>query len=371
MSTPNSPAALHIIHLIPQDGVGGVEVAAREAGNWKDNGIRFELLFMLDAPPRSPWSWCAAAVRTWKTLHKRQPDVLLVSLWKAVWLGWLYRWMHPKVKLVVFLHASRPVHRMDALGHWLALRVCHEVWGDCASTLQARLGTSRSGRLPIRHISYLTGRLQPSSIAPDSTLRVVYWGRIAAQKNLAFALDIFARLLKLHPGARFDVMGPGEITTLQKLQALATQLGCAHAITWHGACNAAQIQRIAAGAHFYLQTSLFEGMAMSVVEAMQVGLVPVVTPVGEVATYARHLDNAIVIQSAEQAAHDMSIVFQDSGTRQRLSTQAVQEWQNKSTYPESIRDASFALAKLPRPLTSFLACPTDSVMSHKNHFDAS
>jgi glycosyltransferase involved in cell wall biosynthesis len=46
---------------------------------------------------------------------------------------------------------------------------------------------------------------------------------------------------------------------------------------------------------FYLQTSLQEGMAMSVVEAMQLGLVPVVTPVGQIATYCRDGENSILV----------------------------------------------------------------------------
>ena len=40
-----------------------------------------------------------------------------------------------------------------------------------------------------------------------------------------------------------------------------------------------------ANASFYLQTSKFEGFAMSVVESMMMGLVPVVTPVGEIGRY--------------------------------------------------------------------------------------
>ena len=36
---------------------------------------------------------------------------------------------------------------------------------------------------------------------------------------------------------------------------------------------------------FYLQTSKLEGMAMSVIESMQVGLIPLVTNVGEIQYY--------------------------------------------------------------------------------------
>ena len=46
---------------------------------------------------------------------------------------------------------------------------------------------------------------------------------------------------------------------------------------------------------FYIQTSEAEGMAMSVVEAMQHGLVCILTNVGEIRNYAKPGENAIII----------------------------------------------------------------------------
>jgi len=59
----------------------------------------------------------------------------------------------------------------------------------------------------------------------------------------------------------------------------------------------AGIEQAAAKASFYLQTSRYEGMALSVIEAMQAGLVPVVTPVGEIASYTMPGETAIWIEN--------------------------------------------------------------------------
>ena len=51
-------------------------------------------------------------------------------------------------------------------------------------------------------------------------------------------------------------------------------------------------------------------MAFSVVEAMQLGLVPVVTAVGEIRAYCHNGQNAVRIETDEQAVED---VLQSAG----------------------------------------------------------
>ena len=62
-----------------------------------------------------------------------------------------------------------------------------------------------------------------------------------------------------------------------------------------------EIRAVAREASFYLQTSVDEGTAPSVVKAMQSGLVPIVTPAGEIARYCRDGENAVVIRDKETA----------------------------------------------------------------------
>ena len=45
---------------------------------------------------------------------------------------------------------------------------------------------------------------------------------------------------------------------------------------------------------FFLQLSFYEGFAMSVIEAMQLGLVPVVTNVGEISNYCIDNFNGVI-----------------------------------------------------------------------------
>ena len=54
-----------------------------------------------------------------------------------------------------------------------------------------------------------------------------------------------------------------------------------------------QIPNLIRGYDFYIQLSDVEGMAMSVIESMSLGLIPVVTKVGEISLYCEHGKNSL------------------------------------------------------------------------------
>jgi glycosyltransferase involved in cell wall biosynthesis len=99
------------------------------------------------------------------------------------------------------------------------------------------------------------------------------------------------------------------------------------------------------GACFYLQTSIYEGMAMSVVEAMQLGLLPVVTPVGEIGSYCRDGGNAVVVNNDERAVADVLHLLTDPAAYGTLRQQAIEEWLDKPLYRESVLAACEALTQ--------------------------
>ena len=84
--------------------------------------------------------------------------------------------------------------------------------------------------------------------------------------------------------------------------------GLDHAITLTGPLTSAEIASHAARASFYVQTSHYEGMALSVMEAMQAGLVPVITPAGEIARYTTDGENAVWIPPEASPDDDLATV---------------------------------------------------------------
>lgn len=82
------------------------------------------------------------------------------------------------------------------------------------------------------------------------------------------------------------MIGPDQRERL-KIEQIAKQLKLGAVVTFLGPKSQGEIASFASQVSFYLQTSVFEGIAVSVVEAMQIGLVPVVKPVGQIMRYCR------------------------------------------------------------------------------------
>ncbi len=333
-----------VLQIMPDDGVGGVELAARAAVERQGDAMRVFVLDDLKDPlPRLPGitygharpGGPTSALRALKAANDQKPDVIVFSLWKT-WLAFLLiRFFGPRAKLVTFLHCDRPHHRLDGAVTHAMMVLSDGVWADSEETL--RLRKAPVGKIT-RAISFLLHRppaAPPRQAGPD----FVFWGRIKRQKRIDLAVRLIARL----QGARLLVIGPdgGEEAEVRRV---AAELGMGDRVTFAGPRPFDEIPPLVADSAFYIQCSSHEGMSMSTVEAMQLGLVPVVTPVGEIARYCRHLDNAVLIDSEEQAAADIARLLDDPAEYARLSSAAVDRWADAPLYDEDFMAAAEQLA---------------------------
>jgi glycosyltransferase involved in cell wall biosynthesis len=166
----------------------------------------------------------------------------------------------------------------------------------------------------------------------------IFWGRISQEKGLDRAIRLFAKVHKRYPIARFWVVGP-DAGAQHAAQALCVSLGLKNAVIFMGNATLDEIVGYALPASFYLQTSHFEGMAMSVVEAMQLGLVPVVTPVGEIAHYCQDGQNAVIIGADQQAVEDVISLLVAGERYQAMRANAIATWAHQPLYRDSVLSA--------------------------------
>ena len=78
---------------------------------------------------------------------------------------------------------------------------------------------------------------------------------------------------------------------------------------------------------------------MSVVEAMQLGLVPVVTPVGEIGRYCRAWENAIVVQDVAEAAAEVLALLHDPHKARSMGNAAMATWRGQPLYRDAVAAA--------------------------------
>jgi glycosyltransferase involved in cell wall biosynthesis len=80
-------------------------------------------------------------------------------------------------------------------------------------------------------------------------------------------------------------------------------------------------------------------MSMSVIEAMQAGLVPIVTPVGEIARYCVDNFNAVLVQEDVRTCETIIELLNNPSRYAELSAQASLTWASKPIYRDDVLTA--------------------------------
>lgn len=341
-----------IVHLIPQDGIGGVEVAARSMAERDGLGHDFTLLLIAGptlatncstvfASPFRSASNPLAQLRAVRLVLRIRPDVLVCSLWRSIPAALLVRLLRPRMKLAFFLHVDRAVHPLDALLTRAAIWAADEVWADSAATLAARKVAK-----PSRVISFVTTRLAVADRPGIEPLpQFVTWSRINRQKGIDRSIRLIESLIAHGVAASLDIWGPdgGE---LRCLEALVASLKLGERVQFRGILPHAALPAEASRARYFLQLSRFEGMAIGCVEAMQLGLVPVVTAVGEMAHYVIPGENGIVIDPdrLDDAAREVAALIADPPRFFAMRQRAIDRWRSAPLYADDVCAAAIELA---------------------------
>lgn len=104
-------------------------------------------------------------------------------------------------------------------------------------------------------------------------LRAAFVGRLVPYKGADMALEAAAPLLRAGR-MRYDIVGDGPMRT--ELEALVARLGVGAAVTFHGHLPHAAVQDVLAAANILLFPSIREFGGGVVLEAMSLGVVPVI-----------------------------------------------------------------------------------------------
>lgn len=341
-----------VVHVIPYDGIGGVEVAARSLENAAYPGFEFTKYYLVSKDVASlreggsgrfqsengPLAYLEAI----KHVLTCRPAVLIASLWRSCVVSIAIKLLRPKTCVVTFLHLASDVHWPDKVLSRLAMQVSTEIWADSKTTLEARVPKALQARG--RVISFLVER-QPEPVYALPNPRLLFWGRLHPQKDLVRALRLFSGVRAVVPGATFHLIGPDGGARVE-LETEVKRLDLDGAVFFLGPMARADIFDFARSCSFYLQTSVDEGMAMSVIEAMQLGLVPVVTPVGEIGRYCRDSQNAIVVRDDADAVKRVVALIDDGARYQRMSRAAFATWQAQTLYRDDVMAACARLVNL-------------------------
>jgi glycosyltransferase involved in cell wall biosynthesis len=136
------------------------------------------------------------------------------------------------------------------------------------------------------------------------SLNVLFVGNMTPTKGVEVILQAVDRVCdKIN--ARFHFVG-GEITAgyLERFRARASQCRHSDSIVIYGAVDHSQVLEIATDAHIFAFPTAWpgEGQPATLLEAMAVGLVPIVTPWRGCADIVRHGENGLVIEQQDSSS---------------------------------------------------------------------
>jgi glycosyltransferase involved in cell wall biosynthesis len=323
-----------VIHLVPYDAIGGVEVAAKSIDDGAHGEIFFSCLYLADKHNAETENQIGVYFRALRRLFSMKPDLVIASLWRSCVILIIYKLLRPQTRVVTFLHSACSVHWIDFAFNYLSMCLSDEIWADSHTTLSARVPERwrRKGKI----ISFLVDR-ESSELRRSLGGHFVFWGRLHAMKGLGRAIGILGQVQNYFPSVSFTIIGPDD-GQRKNLEELICGAGIKN-VEFFGSMARADIFAYSQRYSFYLQTSVDEGMAMSVVEAMQLGLVPVVTPVGEISRYCRDGHNAVLVEDDMTAVASILRLLDDPEEYLRLSKNAVQTWQEKPLYRDDVLEA--------------------------------
>ncbi len=318
------PALLALIRRLASDHELHVFATHQEPtpASWLLEGARIHNVGL----PRTAWR----TVRCVWAEHHKAPFQIVHSIWAgstgalAVGLGFVLR-----IPSLVHVAGGELVALAD-IGYggclsWTGRTREHAVLRNatqvtCASAAIGALVAERGAipqRVPLGVDLVRWPTRRPVRRRPNEQARFVHvasLNRVKDQPTLLRALKVLAERGR---DFRLDVVG--EDTLDGKIQALASELGLAQRVTFHGFLTQRQLRPIVEAADVALITSRHEAGPLALLEAAAVGVPTVGTAVGHIAEWSPHAALAVPCQDFAAVAAALETLLDDEDLRLQIA----------------------------------------------------
>lgn len=229
-----------------------------------------------------------------------------------------------RVPVILHMHGGRfPKHYEDAgpVTRWAIRRMIamtHEivVLGD-----YWRQWVVDSFGSDARRVTVLHNAVPGPTVLPvrkeEGPVRLLFLGRLIKLKGIDVLLDALGSEACRDKNWELTIAGDGELETYR---AQAERLGLAGRVRFTGWLDQTGCRRELQAADVLVQPSMFEGLPMSVLEAMANGLAIIATPVGSVGDAIKDETTGLLVPPGERCALAAALarVIEDPALRRRL-----------------------------------------------------
>lgn len=181
-------------------------------------------------------------------------------------------------------------------------------------------GMPQEESVPVIYNGVDMGRcLTKATYASGKTLKLLHVGRFNEQKNHTGLLEAFQLFRQSCPESELILLGDGEL--LEQTKQLANNLGILDSVRFLG--SQSNVYPYLQQADIFLLPSKYEGMPMTIIEAMGTGLPIVATAVGGVPDMITHeVSGLLTGEDPQEICGACLRLARDEGLRQRLGQQA-------------------------------------------------
>lgn len=343
---------MKVMHVIPKIKKGGVEAAVLSSYDYlHKEGIDFTILSIEkgELPPNdcsiisldSNLLSLFTYFKFIKILINEKPDLIVFSLWKSSLLGllWFYlnKFIRYRINTALIIHSSRFAHFIDRAVTTLAVKKFDRIYFDSLSTSKLYREKGVTGNV----LSFILNECKTEFKEKSLSLSFVFIGRLHAVKNLSSAITFIKKLKEQGLEPHFDIYGPDEGEEKQ-LKKIIENYNLQTIVNIKGPIDKNEVSLILNQYTFYLQFSNYEGMAISVVEAMQHGLIPCVTNVGEIPNYAVDNYNSLLFETGKMhsehyltdKARELAELFKSPKKMRDMSMKAYHSFDKSSSYKQ-------------------------------------
>ncbi len=170
-------------------------------------------------------------------------------------------------------------------------------------------------------IEIITGSIElPDEPAVDKTIDLITVGRLTEYKRPDLFVELVARLRDAYPSIKAVMVGDGPDRPM--LEKKIAELNIADNIELLG--QRKDVMSLLAQSKIFVLTSRWEGVSIAMLEAMAMGLVPVVSNVGDLADFAENDVSGYVVELADTDSYVkyISLLLGDEKLFSKLSQAA-------------------------------------------------
>lgn len=190
-------------------------------------------------------------------------------------------------------------------------------------------------KIPVIYNGIDLSRCHPKSgYDSGDVLTLVHIGRFNQQKNHQGLLEAFRSLREKFP-CRLELVGDGELRP--QTEALARELGIQDWVCFRG--NQEDVHPYLEQGDVFVLPSLYEGMPMTLIEAMATALPIVASRVGGVPDMLEDGKSARLVSSAEEFCQACEALAADPALRERLGREALAQSRRFSSHAMALQYA--------------------------------